>query len=85
LKIDRSFVQDITVDRDGEAIVRTIIALAHNLGLKVVAEGVENKAQISYLRNNKCDELQGFFYGHPMPAEKFEHLVRNVMGMDSRP
>ena len=81
LKIDRSFVQDITVDRDGEAIVRTIIALAHNLGLKVVAEGVENKAQINYLRNNKCDELQGFYYGHPMPAEKFEHLVRNMMGM----
>ena len=85
LKIDRSFVQDITIDRDSEAIVRTIIALAHNLGLKVVAEGVDKKEQINYLRNNKCDELQGYYYGHPMPAEQFEQLVLNMMGMDSRP
>jgi len=77
LKIDRSFVQDILLDQDDGTIVRTIIALGHNLGLKVVAEGVESADQVVYLRDNGCDELQGFYYGHPMPAADFEHMVRD--------
>lgn len=77
LKIDRSFVQDILLDHDNGAIVRTIIALGHNLGLKVVAEGVESAEQMVYLRDNGCDELQGFYYGRPMPAADFERMLRD--------
>ena len=64
------------MDKDSEAIVRTIIALGHNLGLKLVAEGVENAEQVAYLLANGCDELQGFYYGRPMPAHEFELLLR---------
>jgi len=68
LKVDRSFVQDIATDADDATIVRTIIALGHNLGLKVVAEGVETQQQIDFLRENLCDELQGYHFGAPMAA-----------------
>lgn len=71
LKVDRSFVQDLATDPDDATIVSTIIALGHNLGLKVVAEGVETEAQIEFLRRNGCDELQGYYFGKPMPAPRF--------------
>jgi len=71
LKVDRSFVQDIVADSDDATIVRTIIALGHNLGLKVVAEGVETQQQIDFLRANHCDELQGFYFGRPLPSHEF--------------
>jgi EAL domain-containing protein (putative c-di-GMP-specific phosphodiesterase class I) len=76
LKVDRSFVKDMLLDRDGATIVRTIIALGHNLGLKVVAEGVESEEQVSYLRDNGCDELQGYYFAKPMSAEDFERFLR---------
>ena len=75
LKIDRSFVADVTRNPDDAAIVRTIIALGHNLGLCVVAEGVESDAQLEFLRANGCDEMQGFYFGLPLPVDRFEETL----------
>jgi diguanylate cyclase (GGDEF)-like protein/PAS domain S-box-containing protein len=71
LKIDKSFVGDIGGDKDNESIIRTIIAIGHSLRLKVIAEGVETKAQLDFLRQNGCDEVQGYYYGKPVPAGDF--------------
>jgi EAL domain-containing protein (putative c-di-GMP-specific phosphodiesterase class I) len=76
LKVDRSFVQDIATDADDATIVRTIIALGHNLGLKVVGEGVETQQQVDFLRENLCDELQGYHFGAPMAADGIAALLR---------
>jgi EAL domain-containing protein (putative c-di-GMP-specific phosphodiesterase class I) len=76
LKVDRSFVHDIANDVDDATIVRTVIALGHNLGLKVVAEGVETEQQLEFLRANHCDELQGYYFGMPMPVDEFVEVLR---------
>jgi diguanylate cyclase (GGDEF)-like protein/PAS domain S-box-containing protein len=72
LKIDRSFVIDMTAGPEGLALVSTIISLAHSLNLKVVAEGVETEEQSHLLRLLKCDEMQGYLFSKPVPAEIFE-------------
>ena len=69
LKIDRSFVLGITTDSDDAAIVTTIIAMAQNLQLKIIAEGVETEAQLDFLRSRACNVIQGYLFGRPMPAE----------------
>ncbi|NII09775.1 EAL domain-containing protein [Oleiagrimonas sp. C23AA] len=68
LKIDQTFIADIAIDPDDEAITDTIITMAHSLGLRVVAEGVENEQQLAYLRNHGCDIIQGYWLARPMPA-----------------
>jgi len=71
LKIDRSFVNDITDDSDDEAIIRAIIAMGQTLKMKVIAEGVENHQQLLLLQTMGCDSYQGYYFSKPLPAENF--------------
>jgi diguanylate cyclase (GGDEF)-like protein/PAS domain S-box-containing protein len=80
LKIDKSFVKDIEVDPGAESIVRATIAMAHNLNLEVVAEGVETENQAAFLRNHGCNYLQGYLYGIPMPIEELEMFLASDSG-----
>ncbi len=75
LKIDRSFVTDVTTDQDDAALVMAIITLAHTLRLEVVAEGVETDAQLRFLHLLRCDEWQGYLFSKPVPAAEFERLL----------
>lgn len=75
LKIDRSFIQDIATDSDDRIIVKTIITLAHNLRLKVIAEGVETNEQLDFLRAHECDQIQGYIFSPPLPPEEATQLL----------
>ena len=74
LKIDRSFVRDITDNPAGAAMAASIIAMARNLKLRVVAEGVETDAQLAFLEAHGCHEYQGYLYSRPLPADEFVRL-----------
>jgi EAL domain-containing protein (putative c-di-GMP-specific phosphodiesterase class I) len=76
IKIDRSFVGKLTDNADDAAIVRSLIGMAHNLNLEVIAEGVETDAQAAFLLNERCQEAQGFLYSKPLPADQFEAYLR---------
>ena len=82
LKIDRSFILDLTTDSDDAAIANAIIAMAHSLGMRVVAEGVEHRAQLDVLKAHGCDEFQGYYFARPMPAEQFAAMLRDGRTLD---
>lgn len=77
LKIDQSFVREIEYDDNDKQIVRTIISMAHNLQLKVIAEGVETENQKQILLDSGCQRFQGYLFGRPLPADQFEALIAN--------
>ncbi len=82
IKIDKSFVDDITHDPHDKAIAKTIIAIAHNLKLKVVAEGVETKQQLAILAKNNCDIMQGYYFSQPLPEREMTELLEQATSMD---
>ena len=73
LKIDQSFIKDIATDPDDRAIINAVTSMAHNMSMRVVAEGVETDDQLSFLRAAHCDEAQGFLFSRALPAYEFEH------------
>jgi EAL domain-containing protein (putative c-di-GMP-specific phosphodiesterase class I) len=78
LKIDRSFINDLTTDSTSNAIVKTIINLGHDLGFKIIAEGIENIQQLNHLKNLKCDIAQGYYFSVPLPEKQiYDHINKS--------
>ncbi len=84
LKIDQSFVRDATINSDDAAITSTIISMGRNLKLKVIAEGVETAEQLAFLKQQGCDEMQGYFFSRPIPAEQFARLMASARESDGQ-
>jgi diguanylate cyclase (GGDEF)-like protein/PAS domain S-box-containing protein len=78
IKLDKSFVRDVD-KKDGAAIARTVITLGHSLNMKVMAEGVETETQLRFLREHACNEVQGYYFGRPMPPGALERLLRDSL------
>ena len=81
VKIDQTFIRDLSANGEDAAITRAIIAMAHGLGLKVVAEGVETQAQMDFLKIQRCDEIQGYLISPPIPADQFASLLRDYAAL----
>lgn len=81
LKIDQSYIQNIESDRGDDVIIQAIIAMAKSLNLEVLAEGVETKKQLEFLKTYKCGEVQGYFFSKPISAEECEKLLRSEVGL----
>ncbi|KNY25284.1 putative bifunctional diguanylate cyclase/phosphodiesterase [Pseudobacteroides cellulosolvens] len=75
IKIDKSFIDEITEDSKEEAIAESIIALAHKMNLSVVAEGIETKKQLEFIKEQKCDKAQGYYFSKPLPVDEIERLL----------
>ncbi|NOR51825.1 MAG: EAL domain-containing protein [Gammaproteobacteria bacterium] len=80
LKIDQSFVRDLTIDSEDAAIVKAIISMAESLQLDVVAEGVETVEQLEFLKSNGCGSVQGYLFSKPLPADEFIQYTKNNLG-----
>ena len=76
LKIDRQFIRDVAVKPDDAAITAAIISMGNSMNLKVIAEGVENEAQMAFLRAHHCDAIQGFYFSRPLTADKVADKLR---------
>jgi diguanylate cyclase (GGDEF)-like protein len=83
LKIDKSFVDDIATSADSRAIALTVIRMAHGLNLEVVAEGVETAVQLQYLREQGCDQMQGYYFSRPVPAAQMASLIVSGAGLEA--
>ena len=84
LKIDKRFVDDIPLERDDMEIAATIVAMGHTLRLTVLAEGVENQAQLDFLTEQGCDYYQGYLCSAPLPADAFEQFIRDRNQSDKK-
>jgi diguanylate cyclase (GGDEF)-like protein/PAS domain S-box-containing protein len=84
VKIDQSFVQEITTDPDAAALARSIISMAHEMRLNVIAEGVETEGQLGYLARHGCNEMQGYFLSRPIPPDEFSKLLRAFPGLPTQ-
>jgi EAL domain-containing protein (putative c-di-GMP-specific phosphodiesterase class I) len=78
LKIDQSFIQNLPGNKDDAQITRTIISMAHNLGLGVIAEGVETKEQLEFLQQVQCEEIQGYYFSKPIPAKALVTMIEKA-------
>jgi EAL domain-containing protein (putative c-di-GMP-specific phosphodiesterase class I) len=78
LKIDHTFMQGLATQKDAAPIIKTIIGMAHNLDLRVIAEGVETNEQRDFLHQQGCQEVQGYYFSRPVPAEEFRKLLNTL-------